>query len=69
MMQPMSCIGHIDKTVIWNRADPEIATKSLRNSIPTPGVIHTAMDQDQIRFSIVSPIPEVQFQPVRIEKL
>src|SRR5579862_8286645 len=49
--------------------DVEILAQSLRHPVPIAGVIQAAVDQNQRRLAFAAPIPKLQLQAMRIEKM
>ena len=48
------------------RQDAEVIQKRSHNTVPTPPVIAAAVHEDQVRLSVVAPVPEVEFEAVRV---
>jgi hypothetical protein len=47
----------------------EVLAESPRHPVPVAGVIQAAVHQDEGRFPILSPIPELELEAVGVEKV
>src|ERR1700694_4941291 len=51
------------------RINVKVFTERSSHPIPVAGVVETAMHQQERRLAVLAPIPELQFEAVRVEEV
>jgi hypothetical protein len=51
------------------RVDVEIVPQRARHPVPVARVVESAVDEQERRPPLAAPVPELQLQPVRVEKV